>query len=136
IQLLKEQGKDESEIEASEWPKKLIEAQEKLTALEAEESTPAAAPVSAPVGKTTDAVTKSEAKAEPEMDLANQIKKEKIAVALAKAQINKLNKRLESSPEEADSIKQEIASIEQRLHSAEALLEKLIHSQTNMQENR
>ncbi|WP_369920918.1 electron transport complex subunit RsxC [Marinomonas polaris] len=132
IQLLKEQGKDESEIEASEWPKKLIEAQEKLTALEAEESTPAAAPV----GKTTDAVTKSEAKAEPEMDLANQIKKEKIAVALAKAQINKLNKRLESSPEEADSIKQEIASIEQRLHSAEALLEKLIHSQTNMQENR
>ncbi|MGO2511754.1 electron transport complex subunit RsxC [Marinomonas polaris] len=136
IQLLKEQGKDESEIEASEWPKKLIEAQEKLTALEAEESTPAAAPVSAPVGKTTDAVTKSEAKAEPEMDLANQIKKEKIAVALAKAQINKLNKRLESTPEEADSIKQEIASTEQRLHSAEALLEKLIHSQTNMQENR
>ncbi|MBU1293381.1 MAG: electron transport complex subunit RsxC [Gammaproteobacteria bacterium] len=132
IQLLKEQGKDESEIEASEWPKKLIEAQEKLAALEAEENTP----VSAPVGKTTDAVTKSEAKAEPEMDLANQIKKEKIAVALAKAQINKLNKRLESTPEEADSIKQEIASTEQRLNSAETLLEKLIHSQTNMQENR
>uniref|UniRef100_A6VVJ2 Ion-translocating oxidoreductase complex subunit C n=1 Tax=Marinomonas sp. (strain MWYL1) TaxID=400668 RepID=A6VVJ2_MARMS len=135
IQLLKDQGKDESEIEASEWPKKLIEAQQKLAALEAEETTPATS-VSTPVEKTVDAVADSEAKAEPEMDLANQIKKEKIAIALAKAQINKLNKRLESSPEEADSINQEIASTEQRLQSAEILLEKLIHSQTNMQENR
>ncbi|MCW4629781.1 hypothetical protein [Marinomonas rhodophyticola] len=57
-------------------------------------------------------------------------------MALAKAQINKLNKRLESSPEDADNIKQEIATTEQRLQSAEALLEKLIHSQTNLQENR
>ena len=136
IQLLKEQGKDESEIEASEWPKKLIEAQEKLTVLEAEESTQTAAPVATPAEKTADAVARSEAKAEPEMDLATQIKKEKIAVALAKAQINKLNKRLESSPEDADNIKQEIATTEQRLQSAEALLEKLIHSQTNLQENR
>lgn len=135
IQLLKDQGKDESEIEASEWPKKLIEAQQKLAALEAEETTPATS-VSTPVEKTVDAVADSEAKAEPEMDLANQIKKEKIAIALAKAQINKLNKRLESSPEEADSLNQEIASTEQRLQSAEILLEKLIHSQTNMQENR
>ena len=135
IQLLKDQGKDESEIESSEWPKKLIEAQQKLAALEAEETTPATS-VSTPVEKTVDAVADSEAKAEPEMDLANQIKKEKIAIALAKAQINKLNKRLESSPEEADSINQEIASTEQRLQSAEILLEKLIHSQTNMQENR
>ena len=136
IQLLKEQGKNESEIEASEWPKKLIEAQEKLTVLEAEESTQTAAPVATPAEKTADAVARSEAKAEPEMDLATQIKKEKIAVALAKAQINKLNKRLESSPEDADNIKQEIATTEQRLQSAEALLEKLIHSQTNLQENR
>lgn len=135
IQLLKDQGKDESEIESSEWPKKLIEAQQKLAALEAEETTPATS-VSTPVEKTVDAAADSEAKAKPEMDLANQIKKEKIAVALAKAQINKLNKRLESSPEEADSINQDIASTEQRLQSAEILLEKLIHSQTNMQENR
>ncbi|WP_227803893.1 electron transport complex subunit RsxC [Marinomonas profundi] len=35
LQLLKEQGKGESEITASEWPKKLIEAQEKLAELEA-----------------------------------------------------------------------------------------------------
>ena len=132
IQLLKDQGKDESEIEASEWPKKLIEAQQKLAALEAEESTSATS-VSTPVEKTA---ANSEAKVEPEMDLATQIKKEKIAVALAKAQINKLNKRLESSPEEADTIKQEIVATEQRLQSAETLLEKLIHSQTNMQENR
>lgn len=34
LQLLKEQGKSESEIEASEWPKKLIEAQEKLATLD------------------------------------------------------------------------------------------------------
>ncbi|WP_137170115.1 electron transport complex subunit RsxC [Marinomonas sp. FW-1] len=130
IQLLKDQGKEESEIEASEWPKKLIEAQQKLAALEAEEGAPA------PVEKTAEPVANNETKAEPEMDLATQIKKEKVAVALAKAQINKLNKRLESTPEEADSIKQEIAATEQRLQSAEALLEKLIHSQTNMQENR
>ncbi|GGN30852.1 MULTISPECIES: electron transport complex subunit RsxC [Marinomonas] len=136
IQLLKEQGKDESEIEASEWPKKLIEAQEKLAALEAEESTPVTTSVATHVEGTTEAIAKSQAKAEPEMDLANQIKKEKIAVALAKAQINKLNKRLESAPEDADSINQEITSTEQRLQSAEALLEKLIHSQTNLQENR
>ncbi|MCW4629782.1 electron transport complex subunit RsxC [Marinomonas rhodophyticola] len=77
IQLLKEQGKDESEIEASEWPKKLIEAQEKLTVLEAEESTQTAAPVATPAEKTADAVARSEAKAEPEMDLATQIKKKK-----------------------------------------------------------
>ena len=133
IQLLKDQGKDESEIEASEWPKKLIEAQQKLAALEAEESTSATS-VSTPVEKT--AAADSEAKVEPEMDLATQIKKEKIAVALAKAQINKLNKRLESTPEDADSINQEITATEQRLQSAEILLEKLIHSQTNMQENR
>lgn len=136
IQLLKEQGKDESEIEASEWPKKLIEAQEKLATLEAEESTPVTTSVATHVEGTTEAIAKSQAKAEPEMDLANQIKKEKIAVALAKAQINKLNKRLESAPEDADSINQEITSTEQRLQSAEALLEKLIHSQTNQQENR
>ncbi|QRV24599.1 electron transport complex subunit RsxC [Marinomonas foliarum] len=135
IQLLKDQGKDESEIEASEWPKKLIEAQQKLAALEAEESTSATS-VSTPVEKTADTAANSEAKVEPEMDLATQIKKEKIAVALAKAQINKLNKRLESSPEEADTIKQEMVATEQRLQSAETLLEKLIHSQTNMQENR
>ena len=129
IQLLKDQGKDESEINASEWPKKLIEAQEKLATLENEQPTPATA-------KTETKAVPAEAQAAADMDLATQIKKEKIAVALAKAQINKLNKRLESSPEDANSIRQEIDAAEKRLQSAEALLEKLIHSQTNMQENR
>lgn len=136
IQLLKEQGKNESDIEASEWPKKLIEAQEKLAALEAEDSSPVTTSVANQAEDTTDTVAKSQAKAEPEMDLANQIKKEKIAVALAKAQINKLNKRLESAPEDADKINQDIAATEQRLQRAEALLATLIHSQTNTQENR
>ena len=36
IELLKGQGKDETEINASEWPNKLLEAQTKLAALEAE----------------------------------------------------------------------------------------------------
>lgn len=129
IQLLKDQGKDESEINASEWPKKLIEAQEKLATLESEQPTPATA-------KTETKAVPAEAQAAADMDLATQIKKEKIAVALAKAQINKLNKRLENSPEDAESIRQEIDAAEKRLQSAEALLEKLIHSQTNMQENR
>ena len=129
IQLLKDQGKDESEINASEWPKKLIEAQEKLATLESEQPTPATA-------KTETKSVPAEAQAAADMDLATQIKKEKIAVALAKAQINKLNKRLENSPEDTNSIRQEIDAAEKRLQSAEALLEKLIHSQTNMQENR
>ena len=129
IQLLKDQGKDESEINASEWPKKLIEAQEKLATLESEQPTPATA-------KTETKAVPAEAQAAADMDLATQIKKEKIAEALAKAQINKLNKRLENSPEDAESIRQEIDATEKRLQSAEALLEKLIHSQTNMQENR
>lgn len=129
IQLLKDQGKDESEINASEWPKKLIEAQEKLATLESEQPTPATA-------KTETKAVPAEAQAAADMDLATQIKKEKIAVALAKAQINKLNKRLENSPEDTNSIRQEIDAAEKRLQSAEALLEKLIHSQTNMQENR
>lgn len=69
-----------------------------------------------------------------QLDLANQIKKEKIAVALAKAQINKLNKRLLTAPEEADTLPQEIAAAQQRLESAEALLATLVQSQNNPQE--
>jgi len=129
--LLKEQGKDETDINASEWPKKLIEAQQKLATLEGEQA--ATTSTATEVKPKTMAV---EAKAAPEMDLANQIKKEKIATALARAQINKLTKRLHSTPEEAETIQQEIDAAKQRLQSAETLLETLIHSQTNMQENR
>ena len=121
IALLKEQGKDDAEISESEWPKKLKEAQEKLTALESAD------------GKTAETVTE---KSEPKIDsaandLADKIKKQKIAAALAKAQINKLTKRLDSEPEATDSIQQEISVTRQKQQDAETLLAQLTHSQEN-----
>ncbi|MBJ7537357.1 electron transport complex subunit RsxC [Marinomonas transparens] len=128
IALLKEQGKDDAEIEASEWPQKLAEAQAKLATLESQTNEPTAAP-------------KIETKTSDEKpNLAEQIKKQKIAAALAKAQINKLTKRLENSvegtPEEAESIQQEILAAQQKQQDAERLLAQLTHSQDNTQENR
>ena len=124
IALLKEQGKDDAEIDASEWPKKLAEAQEKLTALESNDDNSA---------------TEKNAEKSPEpkiaqspADLAGQIKQQKIAAALAKAQINKLTKRLDNEPEAADSIQQEIAATRQKQQDAEALLAKLTHSQESL----
>lgn len=124
IALLKEQGKDDAEIDASEWPKKLVEAQEKLAALESNDGN----------STTEKNVEKSpEPKvAESPADLTGQIKQQKIAVALAKAQINKLTKRLDSEPEAADSIQQEIAATRQKQQDAEALLAKLTHSQESL----
>ncbi|MEO9273396.1 electron transport complex subunit RsxC [Marinomonas sp. 5E14-1] len=124
IVLLKEQGKDDAEIDVSEWPKKLAEAQEKLTALESNSNNSA----------TEKSAEKSpEPKvAESPADLAGQIKQQKIAAALAKAQINKLTKRLNSEPEAADSIQQEIAATRQKQQDAEALLAKLTHSQESL----
>ncbi|MEP0072148.1 MAG: electron transport complex subunit RsxC [Marinomonas sp.] len=124
IALLKEQGKDDAEIDVSEWPKKLAEAQEKLTALEPNNDN----------STTEKNVEKSpEPKvAESPADLAGQIKQQKIAAALAKAQINKLTKRLDSEPEAADSIQQEIAATRQKQQDAEALLAKLTHSQESL----
>ncbi|WOD08034.1 hypothetical protein [Marinomonas sp. GJ51-6] len=79
IALLKEQGKDEAEIDASEWPKKLAEAQEKLAALE-NESAPAAV---------------VEAKAEVAAPAnADAEKKRKIDLAIAKAGIKKAEKNI------------------------------------------
>lgn len=118
IALLKEQGKDSDEMAASEWPKKLTEAQEKLAALELE-STDNHAAKKLPVQK-TDLGTN---------DLVDQIKQQKIAAALAKAQINKLTKRLDSEPEAANSIQQDIAATRQKQQDAETLLAQLTHSQ-------
>ncbi|MEL0636872.1 electron transport complex subunit RsxC [Marinomonas sp. TI.3.20] len=71
---------------------------------------------------------------------AEHIKKQKIAAALAKAQINKLNKRLADSPQDADSIQLEITAAKQKQQDAEAQLTKLqaqlTPSQDNTQENR
>jgi electron transport complex protein RnfC len=119
IVLLREQGKDDAEIAESEWPKKLKEAQDKLAALESSD------------GKTAKTVAE---KSEPKVnstanDLADKIKKQKIAAALAKAQINKLTKRLDNEPEATDSIQQEIAVTRQKQQDAETLLAQLIHSQ-------
>ncbi|GAA0234200.1 electron transport complex subunit RsxC [Marinomonas primoryensis] len=130
IALLKEQGKDETEISASEWPQKLIVAQEKLTKLESENIPSDADSNDSNVEKKSTQISTAES------DLAVKVKKQKIAAALAKAQINKLTKRLENTPEDADSIQQEIAATRQKQHDAEALLAQLTHSQDNTQENR
>ncbi len=130
IALLKEQGKDETEISTSEWPQKLIVAQEKLIKLESE-NIPSDAD-----SNDSNAERKSTQISTAESDLAEKVKKQKIAAALAKAQINKLTKRLENTPEDADSIQQEIAATRQKQHDAEALLAQLTHSQDNTQENR
>lgn len=67
---------------------------------------------------------------------AEHIKKQKIAAALAKAQINKLTKRLANEPEEANSIQQDIATAQQKQQDAEAQLAKLQLAQlTPSQEN-
>lgn len=121
IALLKEQGKDDAEIDASEWPKKLAEAQEKLAALESNDG-------NSTTEKNVDKSPEPKV-AESPADLAGQIKQQKIAAALAKAQINKLTKRLDSEPEAADSIQQEIAATRQKQQDAEALLAKLTQSQ-------
>ncbi len=130
IALLKEQGKDETEISASEWPQKLIVAQEKLTKLESENTPSDADSNDSNAEKITTQISTAES------DLAVKVKKQKIAAALAKAQINTLTKRLKNTPEDADSIQQEIAATRQKQHDAEALLAQLTHSQDNTQENR
>jgi electron transport complex protein RnfC len=130
IALLKEQGKDETEISASEWPQTLIVAQENLPKLESETI------ASDADSNDSHAERKSTQISTAESDLAEKVKKQKIAAALAKAQINKLTKRMESTPEDADSIQQEIAATRQKHHDAEALLAQLTHSQDNTQENR
>ena len=132
IALLKEQGKNEAEIKASEWPQKLADAQDKLATLEKEQganSDTATVKSAKPEPKQVEA--KAESIATPEADVATQVKKQKIAAAMAKAQINKLTKRLESAPEDAEYIQQEIEATRQKQQDAEALLAQLTHSQDN-----
>lgn len=69
--------------------------------------------------------------AEPINPHADQIKKQKIAAALAKAQINKLTKRLTAEPENATEIQQAIKDAELKQQAAEAELAKLINPQEN-----
>jgi len=132
ILVLQEQGQDQAQIEASGLPDKLSAARAKLADLEAKGESPAATPNNAET--TTAAPDEAALKAE-------QIKKQKIAAALAKAQINKLTKRLADSPQDADSIQLEITAAKQKQQDAEAQLTQLqlaqvTPSQDNTQENR
>jgi electron transport complex protein RnfC len=132
ILVLQEQGQDQAQIEASGLPDKLSAARAKLADLEAKGESPAATPNNAET--TTAAPDEAALKAE-------QIKKQKIAAALAKAQINKLTKRLADSPQDADSIQLEITAAKQKQQDAETQLTQLqlaqvTPSQDNTQENR
>ncbi|MGR0278499.1 electron transport complex subunit RsxC [Marinomonas dokdonensis] len=120
IALLKEQGKDDSEIAASEWPQKLQEAQQKLAQLEKADAAPAQAPI---------AEKAPAAKAAPVMD-ADAEKKLKIDLAIAKAGIKKAEKNIALLKEQGKD-DSEIAESEwpQKLQEAQAKLEQLTHAQ-------
>ena len=60
-----------------------------------------------------------------------QLKKQKVAAALAKAQVNKLKRQVAAEPE-AQSIQNELAAAEQKQQEEDAKLEQL----TNTLENR
>ncbi|SBS28563.1 Electron transport complex protein RnfC [Marinomonas aquimarina] len=60
-----------------------------------------------------------------------RLKKQKVAAALAKAQVNKLKRQLDADPT-AESLQQELSAAEQKQQEEEAKLEQL----TNTQENR
>ncbi|REG86606.1 electron transport complex subunit RsxC [Marinomonas pollencensis] len=129
ILALQQQGQDQAQIDASGLPAKLAAAQAKLADLEGMTNSVNVEPV---VNKP--AATESASQAE-------QIKQQKIAAALAKAQINKLTKRLADSPQDADNIQQEINAAKQKQQEAETQLTELqlaqrTPSQDNTQENR
>ena len=117
IALLKEQGKDDSEIAASEWPQKLKDAQQKLAQLESADAAPAQA-AAAPV-----------AEAAPVVD-ADAEKKRKIDLAIAKAGIKKAEKNIALLKEQGKD-DSEIAASEwpQKLKEAQAKLAQLTHAQ-------
>ena len=135
ILVLQEKGQDQAQIDASGLPAKLSAAQAKLATLEAS------------LDATASDTASSKAKAAPSSTAddtalqAEQIKKQKIAAALAKAQINKLNKRLADPTQDTNSIQQEIKAAQQKQQEAEAQLTQLqlaqvTPSQDNTQENR
>ena len=64
-------------------------------------------------------------------EFKERLKKQKVAAALAKAQVNKLKRQLDADPS-AESLQQELSAAEQKQQEEEAKLEQL----TNTQENR
>ncbi|KZN13632.1 electron transport complex subunit RsxC [Marinomonas sp. TW1] len=128
LALLKEQGKSDEAIQASEWPQKLLEAQQKLAQLESTEA-PQSNPAKAKPS-TIEASTSEPANDDaPQASLAEQIKQQKIAVALAKAQANKLAKKLGVEPDNAEQVQIEIAQLKDKQAQAEHLLEQLMKQQ-------
>lgn len=134
LELLKEQGKSAEEISASEWPNKLKEAQQKLAVLTSNEQ-PASAQASKPSEAKEQDKLPSDVSALSLDELADKIKKQKIAAAMAKAQINKLTKQLANEPESASSIQQDIDAARQKQADAEALLPQLTDAQAKAKEN-
>ncbi|BFM51363.1 electron transport complex subunit RsxC [Marinomonas sp. THO17] len=123
IALLKEQGKNEADIQASEWPQKLLDAQQKLAQLESSQASTSDRAVE---DQSNNDQMSEEA---PQASLAEQIKQQKIAVALAKAQANKLAKKLGVEPDNAEQVQIEIAQLKDKQMQAEHLLEQLMKQQ-------
>ena len=76
-------------------------------------------------------VASSAASSGEDAQFKEQLKKQKVAAALAKAQVNKLKRQLAADPE-AQSLQSDLAAAEQKQQEEDAKLEQL----TNTQENR
>ncbi|MBJ7553586.1 electron transport complex subunit RsxC [Marinomonas spartinae] len=111
--------------EADTLRQQLLEAQQRVDSLEKALSNPQ---TQSPMTEATE----SNASTDESAAKNEQIKKQKIASAMAKAAINKLKKRLAAEPDQAESIQQEIAAAEKRQQEADALLAQLTQSQDTM----
>ncbi len=117
IDAMKAEGQDDAAIDASGLPQKLAEHEANITGLQQKLTDLTA----------TDSKTeKPSAEVNP---LADKIKKQKIAVALAKAQISKLTKRMEKEPEKAAEIQLEIEAKQAAQTTAETELAQLLNTQ-------
>ncbi|GAB3481978.1 electron transport complex subunit RsxC [Marinomonas epiphytica] len=118
IALLKEQGQNEEQIAASEWPAKLAQAQSKLAELEAGTQT-APAPTKAEPAETKPADKDAE-------------KKLKIDLAIAKASIKKAEKNIALLKEQGhDEAHIEASQWPEKLAEAQAKLAQLTQSKEN-----
>ena len=119
IEAMKAEGLDEATIDASGLPQKLTESEAKLADLQSQ----LAQLAESSGNKET---TPKEVTTNP---LAEQIKKQKIAVALAKAQLSKLKKKLEKEPENAAEIHIAISEKQAAQTAAETELAQLLNTQ-------
>lgn len=82
-------------------------------------------------GQVTAKPAEASSNATDDAEFKERLKKQKVAAALAKAQVNKLKRQLDADPT-AESLQQELSAAEQKQQEEEAKLEQL----TNTQENR